>query len=108
MLMPTAEGEAAQILKKEINSLLSKREIWVVPPEDSHQVYTPSILSFPKEGEISVPYRVCRTSTNSSPVAQGTPLTSMGGDVSPRQSSSLVLACERLNLSVMGLPPRVD
>ncbi|CAM4736218.1 unnamed protein product, partial [Leuciscus chuanchicus] len=44
-----------------------------------------------------------------SPVTQRPSLTSARGDFSPspRQSGSLGLACESLNLSVKGLPPRV-
>ncbi len=44
-----------------------------------------------------------------SPVVQRPPLTSARRDFSPGtgQSGSLGLACERLNVSVTGLPPRV-
>nr|XP_055040043.1 uncharacterized protein LOC129427314 [Misgurnus anguillicaudatus] len=50
ILMSTAEGASAQVLEEEINSLLSKRAIRVVPPEHSHQGFYSRYFLIPKRG----------------------------------------------------------
>ncbi|KAL1268395.1 hypothetical protein QQF64_033758 [Cirrhinus molitorella] len=56
VLMSTAEGESALILEGEITSLLSKRAIRVVPPEDSHHGFYSRYFVIPKRGGVSVPF----------------------------------------------------
>ncbi|XP_050958769.1 LOW QUALITY PROTEIN: uncharacterized protein LOC127160164 [Labeo rohita] len=50
VLMSAAEGKSAQVLEEEIASLLRKRAIRVVPPEDSHQGFYSRYFVIPKRG----------------------------------------------------------
>ncbi|XP_073677299.1 uncharacterized protein [Garra rufa] len=50
VLMSTAEGNSAQVLEEEIASLLKKRAVRIVPPEDSHQGFYSRYFLIPKRG----------------------------------------------------------